>query len=535
VKATSGQIVAYDTNTFTEKFRWDIGEYVGTASGYWNPFISSPDGRYVALGTQSGIRLFSVPGTPRQPEIIPTVPYRRGMVFDHTGQHLYIATSIGVVQRFSVPAGELERSYNVGGLSDGIDIAPDDSYLVIAEGSPGIAMGAFQKLDLQTGAVTNITYPLGWYDSSAWDVKIASNGLGFGVTSSVRQIDFNTNLITARADVPQIVRSTSIVANADHNWLAVVKGPWLYNSLSDSFSGGDNGTSDDEASALDRTGTLFANLQFIAPHYQTAIYSTSSLALSRMLPDIDSGCAFDAKQDVFYGTSSATNEIIAYDANSFSELFRIPIGETVTTGARQFDSGSLIASPDGQYLALYTPKAVRLIDVAARTSIPMNVPAIYSVYLSATPPDGGTVTGAGSYPVGSMVTVVASANPEYEFEYWDDYGVNVSTSSSYQFTLKDNRTLVANFGRIVSTPIISPNGGTFRKSATVKLSCSTPNAVIRYTLDGSDPTLFSPVYSTAKKFKGIKITGKGPHILKAKGMEFGIKDSHIATATFTIN
>ena len=87
-------------------------------------------------------------------------------------------------------------------------------------------------------------------------------------------------------------------------------------------------------------------------------------------------------------------------------------------------------------------------------------------------------------------------------------------------------------------PIISPGGGKFKKKVTIKLSSATAGAKIYYTLDGSDPTTSSAVYSAAsgkkKKSKGIKMTGIGPHIVKAKAVATGYIDSGIASATLTI-
>jgi hypothetical protein len=86
-----------------------------------------------------------------------------------------------------------------------------------------------------------------------------------------------------------------------------------------------------------------------------------------------------------------------------------------------------------------------------------------------------------------------------------------------------------------STPNISPNGGTFRKKVAVKLSCATAGALIHYTTDGSDPNAASPTYPTTKKFKGIKLTGQGPHNVKAMAVASGLNNSSIASAVFTIN
>ena len=87
-------------------------------------------------------------------------------------------------------------------------------------------------------------------------------------------------------------------------------------------------------------------------------------------------------------------------------------------------------------------------------------------------------------------------------------------------------------------PVISPDGGTFKKNVSVRLSCATSGATIYYTTDGSDPTIASAVYSRVARKKnkktGFRLTGKGQHTVKAKAVESGFNDSPIATANFTI-
>ena len=87
----------------------------------------------------------------------------------------------------------------------------------------------------------------------------------------------------------------------------------------------------------------------------------------------------------------------------------------------------------------------------------------------------------------------------------------------------------------VATPVISPNGGTFKKKVMVTMSDATDGATIYYTTDGGDPTTNSSVYVAGKKNKGIKITGKGQHTVKAMGAKSGYDNSAIAVANYTIN
>jgi hypothetical protein len=79
--------------------------------------------------------------------------------------------------------------------------------------------------------------------------------------------------------------------------------------------------------------------------------------------ELDSGVAFDATRDVLYGVNSQTDEIIPYSTSTFAELFRIPIGEDVAGNSKMFDSGTLVASADGRWLALETDSGIRLFEV----------------------------------------------------------------------------------------------------------------------------------------------------------------------------
>jgi hypothetical protein len=69
----------------------------------------------------------------------------------------------------------------------------------------------------------------------------------------------------------------------------------------------------------------------------------------------------------------------------------------------------------------------------------------YTVAVSASPAADGTVSGAGTFIAGSSQTATASANTGYTFVNWTENGQVVSTNASYNFTLSDNLSLVANF------------------------------------------------------------------------------------------
>lgn len=75
-------------------------------------------------------------------------------------------------------------------------------------------------------------------------------------------------------------------------------------------------------------------------------------------------------------------------------------------------------------------------------------PAQFAVVLSSLPVAGGKTDGSGAFNAGSTVTVSADPNAKYTFTNWTENGVEVSTSTSYQFVITKNRKLVANFKAI---------------------------------------------------------------------------------------
>ena len=69
----------------------------------------------------------------------------------------------------------------------------------------------------------------------------------------------------------------------------------------------------------------------------------------------------------------------------------------------------------------------------------------YTIGVSSNPSDGGTVSGGGTYQMGTNCTLTVTANEGYTFTNWTENGEVVSTEATYSFMVSGNRTLVANF------------------------------------------------------------------------------------------
>ncbi|NVO20858.1 MAG: T9SS type A sorting domain-containing protein [Bacteroidetes bacterium] len=93
-----------------------------------------------------------------------------------------------------------------------------------------------------------------------------------------------------------------------------------------------------------------------------------------------------------------------------------------------------------------------------------------SVTAMASPPDGGTISGSGSFPYGSTVTLNAFPNEAYTFYDWTENGTEIGTSSTLVLTnVTANHNLVANFmikSFSISATASPVNAGTVTGGAT---------------------------------------------------------------------
>jgi hypothetical protein len=317
---------------------------------------------------------------------------RRDMVFDFAGQNLYISTSTGVIKTFQLSTLTFGTAYNPGGSLNGIDIARDNSFLLAAQNDFGISQGTFHRIDIATGTITDIHYTLAFGEGGAWDVAIASNGLALVTTqfqgsgwTPLRQIDLDTNAVSVRTDDPgsggsgMVRQDTQIHRGADGTRFFFMEsnissGPvFTYSGINNTFgqSADTNAFLDVASGAVNRTGDIVGLRTFGS---SASLNTAPDFTFLHSFNEIDSGVAFDAAQDVFYGVNSMTDQIIAYSTTTFGELFRLDIGEDVPAGSTMFGTGTLVASADGGWLALETDSGIRLFQLATPTPTPTPTP-----------------------------------------------------------------------------------------------------------------------------------------------------------------
>jgi hypothetical protein len=394
VNSSLHEIIAYDSKIFTPKSVFSFPETFNP--GFLAHFdsgtlVASPDGRFLALEVPNGFRIFATASgmPPSIPQ--PTLATRRDIVFDNAGHYAYISTATGYIERYDLTNGTLELIADLGGSLYGLDISADNTFLLVAQGNTGVAQGMFQRLDLQTRAVKNITYAHVPSETGAWGVAITPSGSAIGTTIfygsgwvPVRQIDPATGISQIRKDVPgsngsAVTGRTNLQRSADrsrfHFWESdISSGPvFTYDATHDVFGPSLNtgAFAESGSAAVSRDGSLLATR--IGSH--ATIDSAPDYRFVRAFNYIDGGVAFDATADRLYAVNTVGNAIIAYDTNQFHEQFRIAIDDVVASNyAGTFDRGILTASPDGNHLALSTASGVHFYNLPG--TVPAAVPSL---------------------------------------------------------------------------------------------------------------------------------------------------------------
>ncbi|MFD2516359.1 InlB B-repeat-containing protein [Salinimicrobium flavum] len=159
--------------------------------------------------------------------------------------------------------------------------------------------------------------------------------------------------------------------------------------------------------------------------------------------------------------------IVANFAEVASGNFRInlsssPVAGGTTNGSGQFDENSVVtvsALPNQGYFFVNWTEGETVASTSASYQFTLTgnrtLVAHYSqipedqfaVILSASPSEGGSINGSGSFDAETDVTVTATPNSGYTFVNWTANGEEVSTDSGYTFELTENTNLVANFER----------------------------------------------------------------------------------------
>jgi subtilase family serine protease len=138
-----------------------------------------------------------------------------------------------------------------------------------------------------------------------------------------------------------------------------------------------------------------------------------------------------------------------------------PTNGGTVAGAGAYVSGAQVtvtATPNAGFIFSNWTENGSVISTSSSYSFPANANrtlvanftvsnTFYTVTVQASPANGGTVFGSGSFSTGTQTTVSAFPKRKFAFLNWSVNGVVVSTSASYSFTVDSNQNLVAQFVR----------------------------------------------------------------------------------------
>jgi hypothetical protein len=324
-------------------------------------------------GSQAGITVHTAPTT-----VVPVVNHR-GLVYDATRGLLYITTADGNIQRYDVANQALLAPFHVGPTLNTADITSDGQFLYAADPFSGTTEGLVHKVNLDTGAVTNLTYSLRSFETGSYDIALGPDGKGYFTTSIVpgagegeplQQIDLATDTVTS---LRSMTPTTRISRSADRGLLFFTDNYSSAGALNpfDARTGAFlpainfGGYLTNSLSAVNRNGTLLA---LVLPNSHVVSVFDRALHVVKSLPDADGGMAFDPVRDLLFVASPAAGQLIAYDTNTWVPQYTLPLGEAVIT-AVPFGNGVMAVNADGTKLFLATASGVRLYDLPQSTGV----------------------------------------------------------------------------------------------------------------------------------------------------------------------
>lgn len=168
------------------------------------------------------------------------------------------------------------------------------------------------------------------------------------------------------------------------------------------------------------------------------------------------------------------------------------------------------------------------------------VPPSYAITATASPPNGGTVTGAGNLQGGSTATLVATPATGYQFTNWTEGGTAVSTSTTLSFAVTGARSLVANFSLLPTYALSLAGAGTGSGTITAPatggqaaLSCTITAGVASGTCTGTYPSGTSVTLTEAPATNNTFTTWGGACAGSSTTCVVAVTQARSVSATFT--
>lgn len=288
-------------------------------------------------------------------------------IFNPNDDILYITTTDGDIQRYDTATGTLLTPLsNVGTELTSIDITPDGATLYAGDAVVSSGTGFIRKVDVATGNVTSLTFPVTGFQEGVKDIAIGANhralfSIMFGGSSTVPLFHLDTSTDAITQFQPSVEQSTLISRGADRGKLFIHGSNSHPNTVQiyDSATGAVTDTS--TASNVIRARSA------VSPASDAVAFRTTNgglawlddaLAPTDLLAHLSGPLAFDPVQQRLYVADEMSKQIVAFDTSNQRELYRINIEEFFETDT--FVPRVMSLSADGSQLFLSSEDGVHV-------------------------------------------------------------------------------------------------------------------------------------------------------------------------------
>ena len=236
-----------------------------------------------------------------------------------------------------------------------------------------------------------------------------------------------------------------------------------------------------------------------------------------------------------YAASSSSNWLKVQETNDANGQWTINVASdgVATITAQGANTRNLLRYNGYQNNSLFSCYESGQTEVYLYKAGEVPQPTYYAVNIAEGITNGTVEVSAASAPEGTTITVTATPASGYELGTLTyTYGTETFDidQTTMQFVMPAaDVTVNATFTiqETVTAPTFTPEAGTYYEAQNVTIACTTEGATIHYTLDGTDPTTASTVYTEA-------IVIAETTTVKAMAVKAGMNNSEIATAVYTI-
>lgn len=294
------------------------------------------------------------------------------MAYDAGRQRIYVTTNGAEVVRYDLGTGSFLTPWSVGVNLGAMDLTADGVSLYVTEGAVGASQGVIRKVDLATGATTNLFYDLIGEGRGGYDIAVLGSGKAIfttdhqysGDATAVRFIDLVTDAITHRENqgggLDYIERRSSIWRSADRSRAFLIEGNSssgkvrIYDAASDDYLIQTelevplNGFS----AGFSPNGSLIA---FEGHNVPLALRHAADLSVVASLPPFRGPTAF-TPQGLLVLADWESNLFRWYDPATVTEVASIAAGFDIDP----FNNADMLFSSDGRTLVYQDGAGLRI-------------------------------------------------------------------------------------------------------------------------------------------------------------------------------